>query len=523
MSGEWKGWQTWDIFEKAGIVENAVDFSEEAIIVDHAVGRTKRAIGKCWPMDAAVAYTLMKAGPNNPLKWADMVNTYTRAAAVMMTGKVGWGEVPTPSTPSCGHDEVTAYTHAIGYPTINSDSQIIFKTGYGSSTLRAWLDAQLEAGNVHEGQIIISDEEHKALVAKYCPIRLSKQTTITYLTLMQDSFFADLVALLQKVFGVKAQLGGNHTLSILKATKHTHGKCKWADDPTKTCRHHDRPTSRIWSMIRQNADEGDTDFKIAWRRAPTHSGGNHQQWNISNYKPAQVVAWDEMRRGMSQGIPESDVIKSIRESLARMMKREDNIVSKEGRGKNSLHAWSDWGWLAEMSAYVKNTSSKNRKEGDIENGWKYCKVRSRRSFGHEIADFVWRPVETIKDYLCGRKEPSDWSASGVLNTLRFSTKQQCIDFMAAVSQAHLDNGGHYANRTHDGLEKVENGEWSIRSVELSMTMHGRIDPEDYLTPQEVVAMWRNGAPAVLAEHKSNFEKSPSYTVKQAPPKTEGGD
>jgi len=514
MSGEWKGWQTWGTFEKAGIVENAVDFSEEPIIVDHAVGRTKKAIGKCWPMDAAVAYTLMKAGPNNPLKWADMVNTYTRAAAVMMTGKVGWGEVPTPSTPSCGHDEVVGYNHTIGYPTYSTSGQVVFKTGYGSSTLLSWLQEQLEAEKVDE-------DEYKALVAKYCPVRLTKQTSMSYLTLLQDGFFTDFVVILRKVFGAKAELGGGEQTTIVKSTSLTYGKCKWADDSTKTCRHHDRPTSRIWSMIRHTEDATDTDFYTAWRRAPTHSGGNHQQWSMSHFKPAQVVAWDEMRRGMSQSIPEVDVIKSIRESLARMMKREDNIVSKEGRGKNSLHAWSDWGWLAEMSAYIKNTSSKNRKAGDTENGWKYCKVRSRKSFGHEIADFVWQPIEEIKDYLCGRKEPSDWSASGIMNTLRFSTKQGCIDFMEAVSQAHLDNGGHYSNRTHDGLEKTENGEWSIRSVSINMVMHGRIDPEDYLSPQEVVAMWRQGAPAVLAEHKSNFETAPSFTVKQAPPKTEG--
>tara|TARA_Y100001937_G_scaffold72805_1_gene99029 strand:+ start:7070 stop:8623 length:1554 start_codon:yes stop_codon:yes gene_type:complete len=513
MSGEWKGWQNWNVYLDAGIVENAVDFSEEAIIVDHAVGRTKNAIGKCWPMDAAVAYTLMKAGPNKQLKWADMVNNYTRAAAVMMTGKVGYGQVPTPNTPSCGHDEVMAYNHTIGNPQLTGTG-VQFKTGYGSGNLKGWADASLTAGD-------ITQTERDTIVAKYCPVRLKLQTNITVHHLMSDVFFKDLRAVLVKVFG-KVDISG--TGNILRSTNKTYGKCKWSDDHEKTCRHHDRPTTRIWSMIRNNNTEGGlyTDFKTAWSRSPCEGGWNHHQWNTdaSYMTPANVVAWDEMRRGMSQAIPEDEVIKHIRESLARMLKRNDNIVTKEGRGKNSLHSWSDWGWLAEMSAYVKNTSSKNRKAGDVENGWKYCKVRSRRSFGHEIADFVWKPVETIKDYLCGRKEPSDWSASGVMQTLRFSTKQQCIDFMAAVSQAHLDNGGHYANRTHDGLEKEENGEWSIRSVEINMIMHGRIDPEDYLTPQEVVAMWRNAAPAVLAEHKPNFEKSPSYTVKQAPPKEE---
>lgn len=514
MSGEWAGWQKWKTFEKAGIVESAVDFSEEAIIVDHAVGRTMKAIGKCWPMDAAVAYTLMKAGPDKPLKWAEMVNTYTRAAAVMMTGKVGWGEVPKPSLPSCGEDEVTAYAHRIGHPTIfHGDGTLVFKTGYGSDDLETWLIKQCEGK-------VITEAQKDALVLKYVPVRLKAITTITQHTLMQDTFFDELVKVLQKVYGKDCKFGGYDT-TIVKNNKKTYGACAWADDNLKECRHHDRPMVHIWSMIRQS--DSDSQFHLAWKRGPIYNGGNQDQWsNILKQMivPSSVVAWDEVRRGMAQSIPETDVIKSIRESLTRMMKRDDNIVSKEGRGKNSQHQWSDWGWLAEMSAYVKNTSSKNRKEGDTENGWKYCKVRSRRSYGHEIADFVWKPIEEIKDYLCGRKETDDWSASGVMKCLRFSTKQQCIDFMAAVSQAHLDNGGHYSSRTHDGIEKAENGEWSIRSVNIVLVLRGRIDPEDYLTPQEVVAMWRQGAPAVLDEHKANFEKAPAFTVNQAPPKVE---
>ena len=502
MSGEWQGWQGWNRFSEAGIVEESVDFSEEAIIVDHAVGRTKKAIGKCWPMDAAVAYTLMKAGPEKTLNWADMVNTYTRGAAVMMSGKVGYGEVPTPGTKSCGHDEVDACELILGGPTVgNHDpTNIIFKTGWGSSNLHSWLGDEREE---------LEKAGHKVdeLLDTYGEIRVGREhrgISITPTTLCRDTFFAPLLAAFKTIFPAAINFYASKSC-IIKSRTDTHGDCAWEENTAKTCRHHDRPTTRMWSMIR--TEDG---FETAWQRVPCESGHNYHQWNESaNYiTPKNVVSWDEMRRGMSEKIPEDEVIMYIRKSLTRMMKREDNIVSKVGRGKNSQHRWSDWGWLAEMSAYVKNTSSKNRKEGDTENGWRYCKVRSRKSFGHEIADFVWRPVDEIKDYLCGRKEPSDWSASSVMSTLRFSTKQQCVEFMAAVTQAHLDNGGHYSNRTHDGIDKEDNAEWSIRSVTHSIVMHGRIDPDDYLTPQAVIAMWRQGAPAVLDEHKGNFETAP---------------
>ena len=111
--GEWTGWKKWNDFKNAGIVENAVDFSDEAIITDHAVGRTKDAIDMCWPMDAAVAYTLMKVGPDVELSKVDMVNTFTRSAAVMMTGKVAYGEFPKPGVESCGHDEIMGHIHTL--------------------------------------------------------------------------------------------------------------------------------------------------------------------------------------------------------------------------------------------------------------------------------------------------------------------------------------------------------------------------------------------------------------------------
>lgn len=520
MSGEWKGWQTWSTYLKAGIVENSVDFSEEAIIVDHAVGRTKNAIGKCWPMDAAVAYTLMKAGPDASLTWSEMVNTYTRAASVMMTGKVGFGEVPKPNVATCGHDEVMGYKHVLAGPVVanqgESDEMFYINTNWGSSTLDDWLvdntDKLAELGH-----------DVDALRKKYSVIRASKQLDIRHHRLMTDSFFDELVDAYQDFFGSIIINPEWNNSSIVKNTSHTYGECAWADEEGKQCRHHDRPTARIWSMIRNG--DSDSDFIRAWYRGPCQSGWNYNQWNMSVHQmiPSNVVAWDEMRRGLSQAVPESQVIADIRESLARMLKRNDNIVSKEGRGKNSKHRWSDWGWLAEMSAYVKNTSSKNRKEGDVENGWKYCKVRSRRSFGHEIADFVWKPVDEIKDYLVGRQEPTDWGASSIMGNLRFSTKQQCIDFMSAVAQAHIDNGGHYKARTHQGLDKNDDGQWSIRSSTIEIVMHGRVDPEDYLSPQEVINMWRHASRTVLDEHRTNFERAPPYSVSQAPPENEASD
>ncbi len=527
MSGEWQGWQSWAKYKEAGIVESAVDFSEEAIIVDHAVGRTKDAIGKCWPMDAAVAYTLMKGGPDASLTWKQMVNTHTRAAAVMMSGKVGYGLVPTPDTPSCGHDEIEGYIVELGEPKMTG-SGLYLASSYGYKTLGSWLD-DLEP-------LHFESHDLDAIKKKYTHIRMNVNQDIRMHSLVTDEWFAELLALLVDAFNrgddefetpkELAPLKIYQDGSMIKSRSKTYGECKWAGTG-KECLHHDRPTTRMWSMIRKDGkDTGMSGYHFAWHRYPCAGGDNYDQWIrcVSVVPKAKnVVAWDTMRRGMAQAIPEDTVIGYIRESLTRMLKRNDNIVSKDGRGKNSTHRWSDWGWLAEMAAYVKNTSSKNRKAGDIENGWKYCKTRARKSFGHEIADFVWRPIEQIKDYVVGRQEPTDYYTSGVMQNLRFPTKEACKNFMETIAAAHIDAGGHYASRKHDGLEKNEKGQWSIRSIEVNIVMRGTVDPDDYLSPQEVISMWRHASPTVLKEHKVNFEITPRYTIEQTPSTTEGAN
>lgn len=501
MSGEWKGWNNWARYEKAGIVERSLDFSEEDIIVDHAVGRTKKAIGKCWPMDAALAYSLMKAGPNAALTWADLVNPFTRAAAVMMSRKVAWGKVPTPGTPSCGHDEFIGYRAMLGRPSQDDNGFLNFNTStWSARPMSKWFD-KLELPADHPARPLAE-------------IRLKKYQGISFEHILQTPAFKPLLDLLVEQFP---------NFKVLKDTTIQYtvdpykGECAWKDDADKTCLHHNTPKSNMWALVRN--DDGDG-FVTAYNRSACSAQWNNQQWQNVDINPTSTVSWDEVRRSMAAAVPQHVVIDYIKKSLLRMLKRNDNIVSKEGIGKNATHKWSDWGWLAEMASYVKNTNSKKRKEGDIVNGWVYTKVRSRQSHGHEIADFVWNPQEDVKDYIVGRKEESDWQQRSVLTNMRFATKAQAQAFAEAIAAAHLEGGGHFACRKHEDFEKSEdNGScsWSIRSITLSLVMKGTVDPEDYFSPEDIVMLMRNAAPSVINEHRENFEKLPSYSITEVTP------
>ena len=521
MSGEWQGWQKWDKYMDAGIVEDNVDFSDEPIIVDHAVGRTKKAIGKCWPMDAAVAYTLMKAGPDVELKWADMINLHTKMAAVIMTRKVAYGDGPDPTQKSCGHDEVFAELLQLAKPNfkfLENRVSISWDTGWSSKYMSTWLDNY------------DASEDVKALA----DVRVDRSGyPLTSKEFVYDEYFKPLKEfIIEHIKSMDEYVEGMHIVmanlseNMIKSRQTTRGKCKWADtEKAGTCAHHNPKTKKMWALIRGE----DESFRTIYRRQQCYEGWNsnqfRNQFTSSKIKHTNVVTWESVQRSMADAIPDDEVLTHIRESLARMLKRKDNIVTKVGRGKNSLHKWSDWGWLAEMLAHVKNTSSKNRKAGDIVNGWKYTKINSRHSYGHEIAEFIWKPVDELKDFVVGRKEPDAYSwnsASGIMTNYRFATKQDVVDFMTALHELHQEATGHYAQRSHEGIEKTELGQWSVRSIPVKLSMYGRVDPEDYLSPQELLTLFRHASREVLAEHKPNLHESPSYKIQTTQPKEEQG-
>ena len=125
---EREGWNTWDRFIAAGAVENTLLWTDDPILVDNTIGRMKDKLRECWPIDAAVAYTLANHGEDASLTWADLVNQNTRIASVMMTGKVGYGLLTNPASSSCGHDEVDCYEMSLGEPFVR-DGMIRFHNG----------------------------------------------------------------------------------------------------------------------------------------------------------------------------------------------------------------------------------------------------------------------------------------------------------------------------------------------------------------------------------------------------------
>jgi hypothetical protein len=527
--GEWTGWKKWNDFKNAGIVENAVDFSDEAIITDHAVGRTKDAIDMCWPMDAAVAYTLMKVGPDVELSKVDMVNTFTRSAAVMMTGKVAYGEFPKPGVESCGHDEIIGHIHTL--------AGLVFKEATAEGEpVRMQFDPSYYNKKTMSQFLKQQDVEEGDPLFDLCKVRTNQSVSqLTTEHFMTWEYFRPLREFIFDKFG---EFVIEHSDDINKSRSSTRGECKWADDPDKQCKHHDQPKIHNWGMVR-TADGFDT----IWHRERTYAGWNYDQFNDYVFdtpeKISGTVLWSEVSRSLSNAIDEKQVVRYISKSLQRMLKRADNIVAKHGEGRDATFSWSDWSWLADLTSQIKGTNSKKRKENEIANGWIYTKVNSRMSFGHEIADFVWRPADEIFEYgvkVTGWKDSRySWSSTEIapMSGLRFASPEQAKAFIVAIRSAHLENGGFLTARSHTGLEKdllsESNNGMSFSVVKYNMQdkyeLAGVYHPEEYMHPAQLHMMYRNAAPAVIAPHDEKLTNSPTKggpyrVIEVAPPEEE---
>ena len=101
-----------------------------------------------------------------------------------------------------------------------------------------------------------------------------------------------------------------------------------------------------------------------------------------------------------------------------------------------------------------------------------------------------------------------------MRNLRFTSKVQAEAFAESIMAAHLENGGHFAHRIHEGFDKSETeSSWSVRSIDHTnqLVMKGTVHPEDYMSPEDFMLMYRNAAPVVIAEHREMMDGLSSLT------------
>ena len=529
---ERQGWSTWDRFKEAGIVDEHVNFSDEEVIIDHALGKTRQTVGQCWPMDAAVAYTLAAAGPNRRMTSLEMVNQYTRMAAVMMSQKVAYGEVPDPEAESCGHDEVSAYKCSLRpVVTVEHGDKKAIKFASSARVMVNTADGWLSK-RVHTLLDYLKAKGAPEELYPLAVLRVRPESPLRHFTeeethaLLKTERFAPLRQYLQRAEETDLWVVSGNGLSIWDV-EHTYGVCAWAEGE-QTCAHHDRPKVSTWVLIRgidsETGEVTNNKFDTLWSRAKgqvvvsdgwnwdqirssyTYSGHNH-------ITAKRVVLWDKVKRNLANQMDEKQVRKEINASLRRMLGRNLNCVTKEGLRNTATFQWKNWDWLTEMQAWVAQTSKKNRKEGDVVRGWVYTKYNSRMSFGHEIAKFKWIPEESHSVWeVFARTKKYSWSHDSAELPLMFPTEADALRFKAyLVPLAAKCNAGNRRKREWDGekgaiklnlLTKDGSDGFQVKANDEAgshLEMHMNKDPEGLPTPDELLNMLCFGSPQEFTE------------------------
>ena len=559
---ERKGYTYWDLALKAGAVGTEITYTDNAVIRDHAIGKTREQMGACYPMDLAVAYSLACVGPAGSLTINGLVNDYTRKATLMMTGKVGYGTCSNPETESCGHDMVDTYLHTMPEVVYYEDEST--RTKY------------LRFAKLHPRERVEEDEaqQHWQLHT----FRSDTKYSCPYIAIFgvdEDGNPHEKLSAFRKHYEEK------HDCNVWRKkendgaqikTTHTKGTCLWKDDSEKNCFHHDNDTIEDWFLIKDEDDP--SQFVTIWKsgkHSGTHSGWSRDQisnslgWGYGTNVPRErLVLFSTVVRNLTHQIPEKEVIKQIRKSLARMVKwaggrslvevidDETAPLTQNGKHKRTIrtqYKWSDWSWVADLDSFIQDTRSKGRKVGDrvcskcysegvtdaygnhtchtdCNEGWLYDKYESKRSYGHEIAKFRWIPIMGNDHYPVGHAKEgrritrphlfgySSWPKMSIL----FDAPEKADAASAMLVRASQQLDATVVNGEYDAQQqsRVQPTSEELKKIGLSVARIGAADrvwvtltpdtePETTMTAKQMFMKLMRGSPSDWDDAKKLFE------------------
>jgi len=446
-----QGYTNWNRAKEAGIVSDYIAWDDRDVIRDHAIGYTKDTMGSCFPIDLAVAYSLVSSGPNNPLTLKELVNENTKMATVMMSGKVGYGTFVHPDMSLCNHDMKKTrkfYFPKVTLSSINNNDFCLHIDGSSSGNNITQSDAfSLMPPHIQEKCTLYSDG-----------IIGGNPELYEYI---QMGVFNDVRLWLESHYSTTEW---SRSGSRLPKSTNDLGVCGFDDieGVAQPCKHHNSSQVNTWFMLRHPTDENK--FVSLWRRGKGCTVNAY--WNddhLTRYSETgagreelslpiatRIVPFDKISRAAANGVDEKIVIKEIRAALTRMKSWSGNrslvtddteyIRDEDGeltykydeygnrtssnalrtrRSNNTKYSWRSWGWVIDMNVFVADTHSKNRKEGETQcstcyqsnvldaqgdsycecdGGWKYIKYSSKQSYGHEIAKFRWEPITSPHAY-----------------------------------------------------------------------------------------------------------------------------
>ena len=246
--------------------------------------------------------------------------------------------------------------------------------------------------------------------------------------------------------------------------------------------------------------------KELWRYDTGWSGRSFKLLNSGYSSSDYTKIWEDEEgfqpvhlkgheRAMANSVDDKEVLKHINKSLNRMVKSRKAIQVTAGRGRT--FRWNRWGWLDEYRQKHLVSVAKQRKLGDVVNGWVYTKGEVTEKYGVEICDHEWEPAEPVFRYYVQHESPRVrqsrvWTGNGYetvegIKWAAFTLPYFFTDEAEALEVAEELNGSAFPRK---GMGVRVNGQivppkHTVSKRDIKMRVKGDADIEDYMEPLEM--------------------------------------
>lgn len=216
-------------------------------------------------------------------------------------------------------------------------------------------------------------------------------------------------------------------------------------------------------------------------------------------------------------LDDKEVLKYINKSLNRMVKSGKAIQVTHGRGRT--FRWNAWGWLDNYRQKHLVSVAKQRKLGDVVNGWEYTKGRVSNMHGVEFCDHEWHPYEPVQAFTISVKIPN-WNDNSLYSHLNSDVywTQKALPYLFFNEEEAREALEHFKRLPSNGISMKIDGlptipQYCVTQPKVEMTVEGSAEIEQYLSPQEMYMRMQLG--------DENMYKHLSQMLRERPAKIAG--
>lgn len=391
----YKAYRSADKWQELGLIGDTLQFTDDEIVTQQAIGYTKHLVPYNCPMDIAVVYSMLNRGQGATPTAKELLNDHTRLAYLFESRQVadGWYyEVPADEelytcTPATDFPQLSYYTQ--GYHNLSNAPAL------DPAKLAGFIAKVLENNDNSMMNTLLSAYNWESTNARTVFRRAAEYTYKSFFSFKRDGTvnnqpFQDMMKA-QHDEGTRVR--ASTVIALIQEyvpwTIDGGDRCGRPADNEKFCTVH-RP-------------------KNFWTREWVFGSGEHKGKTLYNNEPISYFEKDKPQTGkdlhitlskffdhkrqLIQQVNDKEVLKHMNKSLTRMCKR--GTVRQVSHGRGRMFEWTAWSWLENIRSRILASNAKQRKIGDEVNGWKYTTGRTTESFGMEIHDHDWKPVEEV--------------------------------------------------------------------------------------------------------------------------------